>query len=173
MKRIILEGPDASGKTTLMYRLLKEFPQLEEFPSYSLLVPGMDFETYMGLAVSPDGPVYPRIHDRLFYSELVYGPIIRSKLALTPQRIRHYRTLLGESAFLIYCRIPYDLLVERITLNSQMEGVIPNLSKIYHDYEAIIGDNSSRYWIRNAYAMYDQSDESYSEVVRLVGDYLV
>lgn len=172
MKQVIVEGPDGAGKSTLIATLRAGYPELNPFPPYKN-VPEMDYETYMGFAVSDTaGPIGPKIHDRLFYSELVYGPLLRGKIALRPERVRYYRSLLGDTAFLIYCRLPYEELVKCATASEQKEGVLENLHLIYRDYDTIIGDSSARYWTRNAYAMYDQTPDALGKVMHLVGAYL-
>ena len=172
MKRVIVEGPDGSGKSTLIASLMARFPQLELFPSYKHVEQDLTIEQYIDLGLSPDGPVYPRLHDRFFYSELIYGPILRGKISISPQKVRTVRSLLGDTAFLIYCRLPYEELVKRAQINEQKQGVLENLSRIYHDYDTIIGDNSSRFWTRNAYSMYDQTTAALDDTVKLLEGYL-
>ena len=178
MKQIILEGPDGSGKSTLLGRLI-DHPVVgplinNNMPSFSVMQE-MDtpFEQYIDLCMREDaGPLPPRIYDRFFFSELVYGPILRGKIDYPPAKLRKVRLDLGDNAFLIYCRLPYEVLVERATERPQKDGVLTNLHRIYKDYETIMGDNIPLYWIRNAYAMYDQTDASFDVLIKLLVEYL-
>ena len=178
MKQIIIEGPDGAGKTTLLNLLIEDQtvgPYISNnMPPYSVMKQlDVSFEEYIDTCMTEkSGPVPPRIYDRFFYSELVYGPILRGKIDLPVSKIKAVRKELAATAFLIYCRLPYNLLVERATAEPQMEGVIDDLQRIHKAYEDIMGDTIPQYWIRNAYAMYDQTPESLENVLKLLRDYL-
>jgi hypothetical protein len=87
-------------------------------------------------------------------------------------KIKAVRKELAASAFLIYCRLPFELLLERATQEPQMEGVLPDLHRIYSSYEAVMEDVVPMYWARKAYALYDQAPGSLENVLKLLRDYL-
>jgi predicted ATPase len=74
---IILEGPDGSGKTTLAKKLVSQTGFKYIHKSYPKTQEEMDNMTqdYLDLINTGDNMII----DRSWYSEIVYGPILRSR----------------------------------------------------------------------------------------------
>jgi len=85
---IIVEGPDNSGKTTLINYLVKELkltkaplkfePTDEEHMEESIVTFYDDVIEYL-----KSHDTRKVIWDRLYFSELVYGPVVRGRIGLT------------------------------------------------------------------------------------------
>jgi thymidylate kinase len=158
VKRIIVEGPDGSGKSTLV-------ETLEGYLGSNrvMVVPGFyhqsqykDYSEWLSHMVTlGDGYRVP-IFDRLLYSELVYQPIFRPGApGLTPQASMGYRQLLARTSFLIYCHVPYELLVKYAAERPQMEGVNARLYQIYRAYERVMEEEYPEYFKHGHYATYN------------------
>lgn len=78
---IIVEGPDNSGKTTLVDFICRMFPGLTRTKSPG---PVVDYDWWMRQLTQPPEVLSTSIFDRFYFSELVYGPICRNKIRLTP-----------------------------------------------------------------------------------------
>jgi hypothetical protein len=155
MKRIILEGPDGSGKTTLREQLIEMFPQLIVMPSFKDSRGKLSYPEWLKKQMFMDKEIGILLYDRFYYSELVYGPILRGKVDIPqPLKVTTARVL-EDTAFLIYCNLDYSELVKYVTTQPQMEGVLPNLGEIYRSFERIIGDVYARYWHSRRYLYYD------------------
>jgi hypothetical protein len=172
-KRIIVEGPDGSGKSTLILALFKAFPgQLEMREGFK----HSDAPNYLDWIIKElfptEDPTKVPIHNRLFYSELVYGPIIRGELAVTPNQSSALKSFLRHEAFLIYCNLPYADLVKSATELPQMEGVMDNLRTIYHGYDDLMATEMPYYWPQGRCTSYNFSRDTTKNVIQMVGDYL-
>src|SRR6266498_3187089 len=93
---IIVEGPDGSGKTTLVNELFYIFK--EQFPLAIAHSPGprphVVEHTFEAFAYEVKGGNRPVIHDRLFFSELVYGKILRGEVAFNQYQKRFLTLML-------------------------------------------------------------------------------
>lgn len=111
---IIVEGPDGSGKTTLVNQLaeqlnmgVRSFKQPEKDG-----ILGKQFEFYRDLSID----IYGTILDRSFYSDMVYGPVFRGNSELrTSDMIELERGF--DDTFVIYCtgdpQLMWDAAVQR------------------------------------------------------------
>ena len=109
---IILEGPDGAGKTTLAEKLKQQTgytylrraqPKTEEDKKRMM-------EEYIQVIKSGKNCIF----DRCWYSELIYGPIMRDASVITyPQMYQLERLIAKNGAILIYCTAPEATLWKR------------------------------------------------------------
>jgi thymidylate kinase len=156
-KRIIVEGSDGSGKTTIVNLLAKNYNLLpvQSF-KYSTIFQSFDegFEAWLDEELNKTYLRTP-VHDRFFYSEMVYGPVLRSKVAVKPEKLRSVMKALSDEAFLIYCRPPFGTVEENIKKTSQMKGVVGNARSIYNAYDNLMNEIYKAYEQRGAFIPYD------------------
>lgn len=110
----ILEGPDGSGKSTLADKIAKQ-------SGYTLLhrtQPKSDedkkhmMDEYLDVINSGKNCIF----DRSWYSEMVYGPVMRDASVITyPQMYELERKLAKRGAVIIYCTAPEQVLWKRCT----------------------------------------------------------
>lgn len=173
-KRIIVEGPDGTGKSTLIRHLISKYSDiLVEMNGYNHLHNPPYFQDWISDTLRLEfvrGQV--PIHNRFFYSELVYGPILRKEVRMTNQFIAATQMSLRYNAFLVYCTLPYEDLVKSATLNPQMEGVVENLRDIYRGYNDRMGQELPYYWGDGRCVSFNYKRQDYKEVTQMVGEYL-
>lgn len=144
---VIIEGPDASGKSTLISYLLGEFgDQLElaesskgdrNAPEWREPV-NVRKRTYTALSQAVIGTHRVQVHDRLFFSELVYGEVLRGGACFRWKEQQHIlRVLTALSPPVVLCLPPVEAYLACLPHEKQMEGVIENSLAIYRKYEAL------------------------------------
>jgi len=131
---VIVEGPDNSGKSTLVNQLSKDL-KLLVINNRKLPASVAESQAYLDL-VLPLTKHFPTIFDRWqTISEPIYGPICRKnhlfKLAQIDFQFEVIRPL---RPMVIYCRPP-----SQVALNfgpiEQMEGVISNAEQLLKAYD--------------------------------------
>ena len=137
---IIVEGPDGAGKSTLCRELASEFHVPIHIKEPKDGPTNARENTYEALqrAVSWDESI--RIYDRLYFSELVYGSILRDKVDFSPKEQLHIEgVLLGLKCPIIFCDLPRSLLRSNVEADEegQLMGVRENLDKISLRYHQI------------------------------------
>lgn len=101
--KIIIEGPDGSGKTTYAQLLSKVTGLPIRHMSYPKTI--NDLETmkslYLDMIASPESFIL----DRAWFSEIIYGPLMRDYSALTEEEIDELTALFLESKenSIVYC----------------------------------------------------------------------
>lgn len=157
--RIVIEGMDGSGKTTLVNQLMEHFgdtahlvPGYNRYPNPK---PPMDRWWMEQLGSHPLGKII--VHDRFFYPEFVYGPILRGRIQAEDSTVEYVQKFLREHAFLIYCRPPVEVLKEGIDVEPQMEGVKNMFNDLLSAYDRMIIDEAPHYDGR--FVKYDWSDD--------------
>lgn len=144
---LIVEGPDGSGKTTLCQKLAEDFD-----------IPIMNWETELGISrddlkENPTQRYYhalalelsdsrgqrPFIHDRLYFSSLVYGPLMQGNIQMSPEDSKLIsRLLLAFACPIIMCMPPKDVVLENMKKDDhQMEGVRELQGDVYDAYQAL------------------------------------
>ena len=109
---IILEGPDGSGKSTLAeklhqqtgYKLIhRDKPKTEEDKARMM-------DEYIQIIKAGKNVIL----DRAWYSEMVYGPIMRDENIITYPKMYELECLLtAHGAIIIYCTAPTTTLWKR------------------------------------------------------------
>lgn len=173
---IIVEGPDGAGKTTLVRELSREFG-LKIHPKGERVdgpdgPPKQDERERVwepiGQMVTGNSPV--EIYDRLFFSELVYGPIWRGETKLTPDEERMVQqTLKVFKVPVIFCLPPVEVCADN-SKDSTHNLVMPTIREVYEKYIAVATDFTSPYsWIYD----YTKPEKALDIILRYVSGYLL
>lgn len=138
---IVVEGPDASGKTTLLRKLKQEAN--EQFFILSRARPPASLEEiYRTLIwVSLRNPKMLLMMDRHpFISESVYGPLLRKESIITRDfpKLSFQIPVLQKIDLIIYCRPPVSTIVKNIYKNDQLEGVVEGIGHIVSHYDGLM-----------------------------------
>ena len=161
--RIIVEGMDGSGKTTLITKLMEGFPQLQLVRNE--LGPEQSFDYWWGLQLDREMSSTVPIHDRFFYSELVYGPILRGHINAHPNMVTNALWFLRMSALLIYARPTTDQLREGIKIEKQMEGVQDRFEDLLGLYDQVMSAEMPWYGKRFIHYRWDLDEYALLETV--------
>lgn len=108
---IILEGPDGSGKTTLANKIKDQtgFMLLHRSHQTDSNADSL-FDEYVQVIKAGKNCIM----DRGWYSEMVYGPVMRGASAITyPQMYELERLLARNGALIIHCTAPEATLWKR------------------------------------------------------------
>lgn len=149
---IIIEGPDGAGKTTLCQKIAEDF---------GLEI--CDWKAEMGLSrdemkIHPVRRYYhalseefrmtvdqtalenPLIHDRLYFSSLVYGPILEGTIQMSEEDRRTIaRILIALACPIILCLPPKEVVLKNVHGGDyQMEGVKEHTEDIYDLYPKVV-----------------------------------
>jgi hypothetical protein len=138
---IIIEGPDGAGKTTLCEHLSATY----NLPIKEWNIPREELRDnpapryWEALQDAFSNTIY--IHDRLFFSSLVYGPVLDGKDQLTREDAATARRVIYALACpIVLCMPPRDVVTENIKKNKQLEGVDTKIGDIYDAYQLLFGD---------------------------------
>ena len=130
MALIIVEGPDAVGKTTLINQLASEL----NLPIVKSYKPTSRSDIYAFSNWANACPRTPICDRHAAISDLVYGPIIRgatpSSLSLAQATIRNN--------YLIHVNPGKDIALKHLQDQKQMDGVIETYSQLYDGYEKLM-----------------------------------
>ena len=168
--RIIVEGMDGGGKTTLIERLQEKFHNLEYIRNPK--GPDQDFDVWWPEQLDRGkSPIVP-IHDRFFYSEIVYGPTLRGHITANDNLVQNSLWFLRSHAFLIYARPHSDTLREGFKNRKQMEGVEEQFTKLLEAYDTLMALEAS--WYKDRFLRYDWVNPgSFHEVENTVERYML
>lgn len=130
MAGIIIEGPDGSGKTTLIRELLHTF----QYPTIHVVQPGAPHILQMIKLIYAS----PVIFDRFHLSPVVYGKVLRDGPELKQDSVDLLEGLLLERGFVqIICLTR----IETMLVNNQKEEQlwetvreVPVIEKLYEAY---------------------------------------
>lgn len=167
--RIVVEGMDGSGKSTLIDQLVLDFPQLEIVRNAD--GPNRDFNAWWPAELDRAPSDRVPIHDRFFWSELVYGPVLRGQLAVGDNLLQNVTWFLRQYALLIYARPHSNILRQSFQVNQQMEGVEEKWQQLLELYDNLMSVEYQ--WMTDRFIRYDWANmDSYPEVRQRVTDYL-
>lgn len=165
--RIIVEGMDGSGKTTLIQMLTKEYPFLQIITRPQ----GRHFDDWWPEELDRKAGEPVPIYDRFFFSELVYGPILRGKINADMNLVQNVAWFMRSVAMLIYVRPHSDVIRTEVTKNPQMEGVIHHFEELLETYDNLM--SIERVWYGDRFYHYDwNADDAFPAVASAVGRYL-
>lgn len=169
LARIIVEGVDGAGKSTLISTLVDRIGNMEEVRNEQ--GPDRDLESWWREELDRPASVVTPIHDRFFYSELVYGPILRGHIKVSPHLVESMLWFLRSSALLIYARPSDEKLFEKVSNNDQMEGVIDNFQRLTEEYDILM--QSEKSWYGSKFIQYAwHKDGEIDRVENVVRSYL-
>ena len=135
---IVVEGPDGGGKTTLCNQLQRDFDLSIERPQRGGEAPVVPVRNrvYRALSRSVKGHQEARIYDRLYFSELVYGKVLRKHVEFSAfEQIFVTDVLRALKPVIVFCLPDFDNAQKNLVANPQLWGVEENYRKIYHEYE--------------------------------------
>lgn len=170
MKRIVVEGMDSSGKSTLIRRLLDEFHFLTRVVNEK--GPDQDFNRWWPHQLYGEEirPPYVALHDRFFYSELVYGTILRGHLNADPTVASRVHMHLRRNALLIYCRPGWITMKTTLMNQPQMAGVLEHFDELGDEYDMLMAAEATHYGDR--YLRYNWETSDIKDVIKVVEKYL-
>lgn len=135
---IILEGPDGSGKSTLAsklqaqtgYMLLHRSQPKSEEEKVKMM------DEYLHVIKSGKNCIF----DRAWYSEMVYGPVMRDASVIDyPQMYALEKALAKCGAIVVYCTAPTNVLWKRCTTRGEDYIVDANTFKqICDGYQSLM-----------------------------------
>lgn len=172
----IVEGPDGAGKSTLVEQLADELDlEIGERATTNrdklYEVTRQDTYTALGLAVTAHEK--PKIWDRLFFSEMVYAPVIDRACEFSFEEQVFAKRVIGALGTpIISCLPPWEAVLHNVEGTHQMQGVSENLKNIYVAYKTIFQNMP---WVIYYDYTGEQSDpgfKSYQELVDSCKHYL-
>lgn len=114
---IIVEGPDGSGKSTLIESLLKTYPNSirHHFGKPETEEAAYNYWKVYATTIENADPTQVTILDRSWYSDLVYGPLFRNKCEMEMQHVKllESHVLTHGGGMVIYCTAPTNILWNR------------------------------------------------------------
>lgn len=134
---IIIEGPDHMGKTTLIGQLKESFPILEVSRSIGNS-PGLARWLMKEILINKKNKI--KIYDRFFFSELVYGPLLRGRACFTSTEDELILGMLTKiKPLVIICDRPIEDVVVTIDDSEQMVGVDSgSIAAIQREYHKVV-----------------------------------
>lgn len=133
--RIILEGPDLAGKTTLAKRLAKEtrLPIFHKGPPQQ--EPLFEYEPQS---------FPPGIYDRFHLGEVVYGPILRGGSGLAPAQLLHVQKFLESRGAITVVLLPsFETITERYKAIGDDMLSFDQITDAYVRYNLLVGSGEA------------------------------
>lgn len=143
---VIVEGPDGCGKTVLTGLISKKFPSMkvETHGDRRLLHrTNVRGRVYDALAEAVRGLDPPVVHDRLYFSEMVYGPILRSSCKFNTKEVLFIDAMLNLlQCPIVFCLPPGDwgrrnveVDFEAMKNDRSKRAKLPHLEGVLEHYE--------------------------------------
>lgn len=180
---LIVEGPDGAGKTVLVGQLSKSFSSLAMVPDVHAAkgetvkktetrrIGSTRSRTYSAIGEAFKG-TRPLVHDRLFYSEMIYGATLRGKVQFSPVEVEFI-----QGAFkllqcpIIMCLPPFPVVEHNVhNTEDHLDGVNEHVEELYGGYLALVSDLSRS---EVNFIGYDYTRKTdFEELVKRIGLYL-
>lgn len=149
---IIVEGPDNTGKTTLIKELSQYFPELQVVKSPGHVVLGEALAWVAG-AIRNEDPRF--IYDRYFpISERVYGPVLRDGDIFGQYTFDLLRLTLRREPLIVYCR-PSDEVAQMWGDRQQLNGVKQHAAELCRRYDWLMTILGEMYCQKGLLLRYD------------------
>jgi len=183
---IIVEGPDNSGKSTLIKRLMEDFdllygpkfniPKIVKKGNIGAVKIKMAVHTHYNdiIELLKQSPRYlkPYIFDRVYFSELVYGNVYRGGIAISLTGQVSLPILIKEAnPLIIYCNPPVDLILQKYDEREQY-GEHYDLSRIVNLYDNIFSEGGLYVQDKNNFLTYNYAEDDYEFIKKQVEQYL-
>ena len=179
---IIVEGPDNSGKSTLINQLIKDLELKEVKRTFH--GPTTDIENLysrtlevINAAIKTDQPNI--IIDRFsLIGEDIYGPILRGKNLwdVIPQdKIKFWQAVNKLNPFIIYCRPSLDVILDMKNHQVKIYDTPEHVKRVQEKQKLIVSayDNYFANWKSHNFYSYDYKDKnSYLELKFRLKEYL-
>lgn len=167
--KIIIEGPDGSGKSTLMGGLIKaavdagETIDIEHHGRYKGLPSGVLYDQYR------DSLMNSHWMNRSWISEMVYSPCVRNERPrLTGLQIEHLDRLAEEQGYvIIFCLPSRDTVVDNWSDKNRVEYIeeAKILHEVYDMYYTLMDNSGS--WTKLPLIHYNYEDEGADNIAAL------
>lgn len=154
--RLVIEGVDKSGKSTLIEKLKNHFPKAIQLKlmtkpkNSSQEETNKLFETYTKMKEITDDPNYTFIFDRYYQSELVYSYIRGNDRLETKEGQEFFNNLENEiedSTFVVLLEHPADKVAERFNKCKEDFVKPEDIVKLQQRYREVITNSKLDYII--------------------------
>lgn len=145
---IIVEGPDGAGKTTLIDKLLKSScgAVYHHFGAPASAEEAANYYQVYADTIKACTPDALHVFDRSWYSDMVYGPVMRGKCEMTQTHADMLAAMCiaHGGAMIIYCTAPVSTLWQRCKARGETYITdVAKLAEIAKLYPTVMRENVS------------------------------
>lgn len=153
---VIIDGPDAAGKTTLAKAIAKRRGYQYFHCSYNK---AWDMETYHRFMLHTAGKLeaqanVPCIIDRWAMSEAAYGKVFRGHPSY-PTHCLMNEAIVSYNPVLIYCK-PSNIKENFSRMKEERDEMYDNIEGVTAEFDRLIGSGNYGTWIMYDYCSHDQ-----------------
>lgn len=138
---IIVEGPDGAGKTTLVESLLRSIPgaTMQHFGAPETPEAAEEYWQVYAAAIQKVQPNQVVIFDRSWYSDMVYGPVMRRRSEMSRAHADMLSAMVVASGggMILYCTAPIKVLASRCRQRGESYVTayadLQDITKLYSD----------------------------------------
>jgi GTPase SAR1 family protein len=145
---IIVEGPDGAGKSTLINKLLASHPGsiYKHFGKPENEDEANNYWKVYAKAVKDAPTTGVTIFDRSWYSDLVYGPVLRNRTEMDQMHVEMLESMVitNGGGFVVYCTAPTRLLWARCKQRGEtLIKDVETLNLLANTYKTVMSTNCS------------------------------